>query len=272
MAIGFIDEKAVEQKQLQVTKAQLKQSEPVPSVVWVDFESGRTLAYYNDKFDLKIGDNVFVEGKFEGKVGEVVEIEYSFKIPLDKYKRVKAQIRKSVSGRWQKMFSVAVSLQEDALPFDEYKTWVFPPKDENSPAQEWASAGGYSFVLEDFEQSKFFDGATFEKGFDLLQNGAIKYFSYRAGRCHAIIKGRKYYVVEFDYKDGEVTNLLCDCACASVCKHCAAAIIFFKALSHKLMTEAQFDENGCITALDFGEFLNIVTKNENFITIEKEAK
>lgn len=48
----------------------------------------RTLAYYNDRFDLRQGDLVFVDGKLEGKQGRVEEASYNFRIRLSDYQRV----------------------------------------------------------------------------------------------------------------------------------------------------------------------------------------
>lgn len=51
------------------------------SVVQVYFAGrGMTLAYYNDRFDLHPGDKVYVDGKLEGMLGRVMEVNYNFKI------------------------------------------------------------------------------------------------------------------------------------------------------------------------------------------------
>lgn len=56
---------------------------PRKSVVQVRFPGkGMSLAYYNDQFDLKIGDLVYVDGKLEGQLGRVTEITYNFKIKI----------------------------------------------------------------------------------------------------------------------------------------------------------------------------------------------
>ena len=45
---------------------------PRRSVVQVYFAANhRSLAYYNDRFDLKPGDLVFVDGKLAGKIGVI---------------------------------------------------------------------------------------------------------------------------------------------------------------------------------------------------------
>ena len=59
---------------------------PRKSVVQVSFPGrGGALTYYNDQFDLKVGDRVYVEGKLEGQLGYVAAVNYSFKIKLSEY-------------------------------------------------------------------------------------------------------------------------------------------------------------------------------------------
>ena len=62
--IGFKGYEEEKKEDLQVAK--IRESKPVKSVVQVRFPSkGRSLAYYNDKYDLHVGDIVFVDGKLE---------------------------------------------------------------------------------------------------------------------------------------------------------------------------------------------------------------
>ena len=56
---------------------------PVKSLVQVYFpERNQTLTYFNDRFDLKRGDFVFVDGKLEGIRGIVREVSKNFKIAI----------------------------------------------------------------------------------------------------------------------------------------------------------------------------------------------
>lgn len=57
------------------------------------------LSYYNDAFDLKCGDIVFVEGKLEGLRGRVVDVAYNFKIKLSDYKKVVSVADTKCAGR-----------------------------------------------------------------------------------------------------------------------------------------------------------------------------
>ena len=71
---------------------------PKKSIVQVYFpHRGMGWAYYNDSFDLKVGDFVYVEGKLEGYRGQVTEVNYSFKIKLSDYKKVVAVIDTNVN-------------------------------------------------------------------------------------------------------------------------------------------------------------------------------
>ena len=91
--------------------------EPVKSVVRVHFPArNMTLSYYNDLFDLKVGDIVFVQGKLEGLRGRVVEVNYNFKIKISEYKRVIAVIDTTVNGQFFMTGSHFVTFDRVALP------------------------------------------------------------------------------------------------------------------------------------------------------------
>ena len=77
--IGF----AFNDEPKKVEMAPLIQQEvvPVKSLVQVYFpERNQSLTYFNDQFDLKRGDFVFVDGKLEGIRGVVREVSKTFKI------------------------------------------------------------------------------------------------------------------------------------------------------------------------------------------------
>jgi uncharacterized Zn finger protein len=41
----------------------------------------------------------------------------------------------------------------------------------------------------------------------------------------ALIRGSRIYEVEFDYKNGEISNLNCECYCSGICKHIFSVIL-----------------------------------------------
>ena len=70
--IGFAAEHTDRKQETPVVVEQ-RSIAPRKSVVQVAFPGrGSSLAYYNDQFDLRIGDIVYVDGKLEGQRGRVV--------------------------------------------------------------------------------------------------------------------------------------------------------------------------------------------------------
>ena len=66
LKIGFTETHSENKPQTAEDRAP-RQTAPKKSVVQVFFAArNRTLAYYNDQFDLHPGDIVFVDGKLEG--------------------------------------------------------------------------------------------------------------------------------------------------------------------------------------------------------------
>lgn len=65
--IGFTAEYDRENEAVEGTERPARLN-PRRSVVRVQFQSrGGELAYYNDQFDLKVGDIVYVDGKYAGR-------------------------------------------------------------------------------------------------------------------------------------------------------------------------------------------------------------
>ena len=87
--IGFNTRINKEPEKVTPVTAYQETVQPKKSVVQVYFpHRGMGWAYYNDSFDLKVGDFVYVEGKLEGYRGQVTEVNYSFKIKPSDYKKV----------------------------------------------------------------------------------------------------------------------------------------------------------------------------------------
>lgn len=89
------------------------------------------LSYYNDAFDLKCGDIVFVEGKLEGLRGRVVDVAYNFKIKLSDYKRVISVADTNVQGEFFFAGSHFVTFDRSTLPYEKVITWFKSPATED---------------------------------------------------------------------------------------------------------------------------------------------
>lgn len=206
--------------------AQQAQSEPRKSVVQVYFKSrNTTLAYYNDRFDLHCGDTVYVDGKLEGLRGQVTEVNYNFKIRLSDYKRVIAVVDTAVKGRFFMAGSHFVTFDREALPIDKAITWFKAPKNDED---EFVSGSDDSaFGLDNLVDMNVSE-AIAERGHDYYLQNKVRYLCVDGVKGYAIVEGSEAYEVEFEYRDGEISRLVCSCFCSYNCKHEFAALMQLK--------------------------------------------
>ncbi len=228
-SIGF--NSSAEEKTSSSPAAGIGHSTPVKSAVRVFFpDRNMTLSYYNDAFDLKPGDIVYVEGKLEGLCGRVVEVSLSFKIKLSDYKRVIGLADTDVTGRLFFAGSHMVSFEPHALPYEKVRTWFMPPEND----EEYVTGnGGASFQLSDLSGMKI-SSEIAERGHDYYIQNKVSYISLDGYKGKAIVEGTRAYELEFEYRNGEISGLNCNCFCAYPCKHEFAAMLQLKETLEKI--------------------------------------
>lgn len=223
---------------------------PRRSVVQVYFESrNMKLAYYNDKFDLHVGDIVFVDGKLEGKRGLVTEVNYNFKIKISDYKRVIAVADTDVKGQFFTAGSHFVTFEPSALPVSKVKTWFkAPAADEDEFVSSYDDT---SFMLDD-PNSMNISPDVAERGYEYYYDNHVKYLCLDGTHGYAIVEGSEAYEVEFEYTKGEIRNLVCSCFCSYNCKHEFAAMLQLRdTLKHiSKHYEKEFESSGFFAAID----------------------
>lgn len=194
-----------------------------PSIVQVFFlDRNRTLAYYNDRFDLHVGDLVFVDGKLEGLQGRVTDVSTHFKIKLEDYKRVIGVADTYVVGRFYQTDTHFITFAPSALTWKQFCSWVKPPDKDGT--EYYVSYDEKGILLDDF-QGLDVDESIFYRGVDYFRSAQVQYLCLDAGKGRAVVMGTKPYEVEFQYQDGEVRNLFCDCPCGYTCKHDVAVLL-----------------------------------------------
>ncbi len=200
---------------------------PVKSVVQINFPTrNMTLAYFNDRFDLRRGDLVYVDGKLEGLRGRVVDVAYNFKIKLSKYQRVIALVDTEVHGTFHLAGSHFVTFDRDALPQSKVSTWYKAPDAEDD---EYVSGTSdeEGFALDNLKDMKISPEIA-ERGHDYYLDNRVRYISIDGSKGYAIVEGTENYEVEFEYKDGIISKLICECFCSYNCKHEFAAMLQLK--------------------------------------------
>ena len=229
-------------------------NEPKKSIVEVYFpHRGMGWTYYNDSFDLKVGDWVYVDGKLEGYRGQVKEVNYSFKIKLSDYKRVIAVLDTNVDGDFYFAGSHIVSFDKNAIPFSKVLTWFKAPEND----AEYVSGDGEDegFSIDDLSGMKITHNIA-DRGYDYFMENKVVYAELDGNTGHAIVEGRENYEIEFNYINGEISNLKCSCYCSGACKHEFAAMLQLQE-SLELITQNYSDKyNDYFAAISKGVFVN----------------
>ena len=196
---------------------------PRKSVVQVQFPCfGHSLAYYNDQFNLHQGDRVYVDGKLEGGIGVVTSVAYNFKIKLSDYKRVIAVVDTCVHGQFYIAGAYCVTFDPHTLPAAQATLWFRAPSGEDEIYE--SGSDDTAFRLDDLQEMGAAD-AIAERGHNYYMETRVRYLCLDGTKGCAIVEGTRAYMVEFEYQNGTVRNLLCDCYCSYPCKHGVAAML-----------------------------------------------
>ena len=256
--IGFTAETEHEDKRI-IENTPVQKNVPIikKSVVDVYFSDRHlTCSYYNDKFDLKRGDIVYVEGKLEGKCGRVVDINYNFKIKLSDYKRVIGVANTDVIGEFHLAGSHFITIDEGALTYEQVATWFKAP--DNEEEEYVSSSGDEVFNLNDLSGMNIKNEIA-ERGHEYYMENRVVYIELNHGKGRALVTGSKTYDVEFFYKDEDITGLVCNCYCTGSCKHEFATILQLRDILAIIKNEYPFiDHNDYLAAVSKTCFFEFV--------------
>lgn len=224
LKIGFCGEKNEPGTAAAPGTAAVHTNAPRRSVVQVRFPDGRSLAYYNDRFDLHPDDLVFVSGKLEGIRGQVTEVNYNFRIRLSDYQKVIAAADREVHGKFYAIGSQFVTFDPDALPVKKVRGWFLPPADEEDFA---CGSDETAFPLNDLKGLPITPKVA-ERGHNYYCENRVAYLSLTGSRGYAIVEGGSPYEVEFEFDNGQISALTCSCWCSYTCKHEFAVLLLLR--------------------------------------------
>ena len=201
-------------------------SMPRKSMVDVYFSAKNiTLTYFNDKFDLKCGDFVYVEGKLEGVQGRVTGVNYNFKIKVSDHKRVIAVVDTNVSGKLFMAGSHFVTFDPSVLPSEKILTWFKAPTVDDDVYI--SGSDDTTFVLDDLSGLNVTPMIA-DRGCSYYKQNRVRYICLDGSKGYAIIEGTEAYEIDFEYRGGEISGLTCSCFCSFNCKHEFAAMLQLK--------------------------------------------
>lgn len=233
---------------------------PRKSVVQVYFEArNRSYAYYNDMFDLHKGDTVYVDGKLEGIRGRVEEVNYNFKINLSDYKRVISVADTAVKGQFFIADSHFVTFDKNALPKEKLMTWFIAPKESGETV---TGSDDKSFLLTNLGEFDV-NGSEISAGEKYYYDCKVRYISVDGTNGYAIVEGSKPYEVEFEYRNGEVSGVVCSCYCGYNCRHEVAAILQLKETLEAVSKhyQSEYERTNYFAAIFKGTLLSFTIDN-----------
>ncbi|MBQ9227757.1 MAG: hypothetical protein IJ168_02900 [Eubacterium sp.] len=238
-----------------------------PNVVYVSFGYGKIYPYLNDRFDLAVGDKVYVDGKLAGQVGEVTEVLTQFKVNLKYYKYVLAKLDFNMEGTYKKFDHFVVGTDVNAVPFDKMLAWIQAPPSSDDEEDEFIYGDGYTIDLatldkeddEDEDAEGGISGIVYYDGQELAENGELKFISVMSGVGKAALMHKdKIKTVDFRFDGEKLTELFCTCITPRLCEDMAAVAYVINEAIKALGFESTVD----FSVIE-EELFDDVTKNTN---------
>lgn len=260
--VGFGREET-SQEPMQETRTVVTAS-PVRSLVSISFERmNMPLTYYNDRFDLKPGDRVFVTGKLEGEVGIVESVTTKFRIRLADYQRVISVAQTPVRGSYVPKGNVMLSYDLDALSPEEFRKWILPPPEQADERDEVIFGDGFEVPLDDPGQAEDADPAVLDRALEYCRSGKIGYVSVRGGEGKAYVHGSRWYEVDFRLRDNLLQEAYCECPYPGLCKHLLAVGVLLAAM----LRHGDIDTGRDFTLLASDRFWNMVRHSGQAVSV-----
>ena len=227
-----------------------RKQEAVKSLVRIHFPArNMALTYFNDRFDLRRGDLVYVDGKLEGLRGVVVDVAYNFKIKISQYQRVIALVDTEVHGQFYMASSHFVTFDRNALPKEKAVAWFKAPAAQED---EYVIGEGddASFALEDPNGFQISPEIA-ERGHEYYVENRVCYISVDGTKGYAVVEGTEAYEVEFTYDEGRISHLICSCFCSYNCKHEFAVLLQLKEILGLIEKQyaAEYEKSGYFAAI-----------------------
>lgn len=260
--IGFTVEQLEDKLAEVIYTTVQEQIAPRKSMVEVYFdERGVSYTYFNDRFQLNCGDMVYVEGALEGVRGRVTDVNYNFKIKVSDYKRVIAVVDTNVSGQFFLAGSHVLAFDREALPVHKVRGWFKAPDKED---EEYVSGSDETaFFLDDLKGMNV-RSVIAERGHNYYVENRVSYLCIDGTSGYAIVEGNEAYEVEFEYRDGEIRNLVCSCFCNYNCKHEFAAMLQLRETLDIIRNHysEEYERSGYFVAISKGTLFEFAVMNK----------
>lgn len=174
------------------------------------------------------------------------------------------QYRRNVAGteipsidRFRLLGNHVVTFDRHAIPYSTVTRWFNIPQ---MPERE--SKEGQAFMLDDLNSMNAGDKIVM-RGRDYHQKNKVSYLCLDGTHGSALVVGTQPYVVEFEYIDGMIRDLACNCSYKQRCKHEVAAMLQLREALELIQRNygREFAESGYFAAISQQDFTDCVMEN-----------
>ena len=258
---------------------------PVRSLVRIRLSGHGLLTYYNDQFDLRPGDLVYVSGKLAGRIGKVEAVTTRFRIRKSDFEKVIFKLDTAVYGEFEPADGFMVSADPSVISPERFRSWVIPPEalrektwyidpdtgerrgylengiEANGRDAEIITGDGYELSLPDLEQDPELEQPILRRAKEYVKDSRVRYIHTENGRVQAYVQGGNWYEVELERDGSEIAGLYCDCPYPGLCKHAVAVLLTLR----DQLKEPVYDGN--YTAVENDWFWSLLSSRPQRITL-----
>ena len=150
-----------------------------------------------------------------------------------------------------------VTFERDAIPCCKVMSWFNAPQTVAPDSQE-----DLSFMLNDLSGMNV-SAKIEERGRDYQLKNKVTYISLDGTHGKALVAGTEPYVLEFEYTDGMIQNLTCNCSYGHRCKHEVATMLQLRETLNLIQANysREFAESGYFAALSKSDFIDCIMEN-----------
>lgn len=153
-----------------------------------------------------------------------------------------------------------VTFSRDAIPYSKVAKWYNAPQDSVQSTKE-----DQNFLLSDLNSMNAAEKIVY-RGRDYQHKQKVAYLCLDGTQGKALVIGTEPYMVEFEFCDGTIQNLTCNCSYAHRCKHEVATMLQLSetlALIQEHYSKA-FAESNYFAALGKRDFIDCIMDNAAF--------
>lgn len=204
--------------------------------------------YLCEDIILHEGDHVYVSGKMKDTLGIVVDVRHQFKVRPSKYERVIAKIDTQLQGEFKIFNRLLLSFDRKSLGKEKISQWFFSPQGEEPYISTYRPA---PFPLDDLTQFPI-EHARLERGLQYYKEQRVVYMCIDDRYGYAIVRGSEHYEVEFEYNNGIIEDISCNCYCDGHCKHEFAVLLELQYMLQIVESEfkSEYSKNRYVATID----------------------